>query len=80
MVRRRPFRATAFVPDPTAPNGRKREVAGRVAAASRSGLDRFVNAHRAAGHEVDVVEILDLLDEIPRHADDDATRSGMTGR
>lgn len=64
VARRRPFRATAFVPDPTAPNGRRREVAGRAAACSRAGLDAFVARHEAAGHEVDLVEILDLLDEI----------------
>lgn len=76
MTRRRPFRATAFVPDPTAPNGRKREVAGRVAAASREGLDRFVNAHRAAGHEVDVVEILPLPFDLD--SNDLATKQRIT--
>ena len=61
----RPWRATAFVVDPLAPHGRRREVAARAYALTRAGLDRFVARHEAAGHAVDVVEVLDHLDEIP---------------
>lgn len=65
MSRPRPFRAIAFVPDETAPNGRRREVAGRVAACTREGLDAWITRQVAAGNVVDVIEVLDLLDEIP---------------
>lgn len=56
----RPFRAIAFVPDWTAPNGRRRVVAGRVAACTREGLDRWVDAQLAAGNDVDVIEVVPL--------------------
>lgn len=56
----RPWRAIAYAPDWTAPRGRRRVVVGRVAAGSRAGLDRFVNEHRAAGHAVDVIELIPI--------------------
>lgn len=62
----RPFRAIAYVPDPTGQvTGRTRAVAGRAAAKTRAGLDRFVKRHTEAGHAIDVTEVLDMLDEIP---------------
>lgn len=64
--RERPWRATAFVPDPTGQGlaGRKREVAGRAAAKTRDGLARFITRHEAQGHAIDVVEVrpLDFTD------------------
>jgi hypothetical protein len=56
--RRRPWRAIAYVVDPTSPNGRRREVAGRTAAVKREGLDEFIKRHRRAGHPLDVYEVL----------------------
>ena len=58
--RPRPWRAVAFIPDPTAPNGRRREVAARAAATTEEGLARFRLEHRLAGHAVDVVRVSDL--------------------
>jgi hypothetical protein len=55
--RPRPWRAIAYVVDPVAPNGRRREVAGRVSAATQDGLTRWVNAHRLAGDAVDVYRV-----------------------
>lgn len=63
LARRRPWRAIAFVVDPTAPQGRRRTVAGRVAACSPEGLDRFVDRHRDQGNAVDVFEVPELPDE-----------------
>lgn len=57
----RPFRAVAYVEDPA--GGRRRLVAGRVAAATRPGLDRFLTEHRAAGHVVEAFELVTLLDD-----------------
>jgi hypothetical protein len=39
-----------------------------VAAKSRDGLDRFLAAQVEAGNVCDVIEVLDLLDEIPDEA------------
>lgn len=65
MTVARPFRAIAYVPDPTGQvTGRSRAVAGRTAAKTRPGLDRFVDEHLAKGHAVDLTEVLDLLDEL----------------
>jgi hypothetical protein len=62
----RPWRAIAYrVPPTHEVEGRRRKVVGRTAASSPAGLERFVNAHKANGDEVDVFEVLDLLDEIP---------------
>lgn len=62
----RPFRAIAYVPDPTGQEtGRSRRVAGRVAAKSRAGLQRFLDEQASLGHPCDVHEVLDMLDEIP---------------
>lgn len=60
--RERPWRATAFIPDPTGQTlaGRKRVVAGRTAAKTEAGLARFVTQHEGLGHVVDVVEVLPL--------------------
>lgn len=55
---RRPWRAVAYVVDPTSPNGRRREVAGRTAARTRDGLDAFVLKHQRLGHPLDVFEVL----------------------
>lgn len=61
----RPFRAIAYVPDPTGQQtGRSRAVAGRVAAKTRPGLKRFLDEQTGKGNECDVFEILDLLDEL----------------
>ena len=62
-ARRRPWRAIAYVVDPVAPNGRRREVAGRVAASTQDGLARFVTAHRLAGDAVDVFRV-SSIDEV----------------
>lgn len=60
--RERPWRATAFIPDPTGQTtaGRRRVVAGRAAAKTEAGLARFRRTHEDRGHVVDVVEVLDL--------------------
>lgn len=60
--RERPWRATAFVPDPTGQSlaGRKRVVAGRAAAKTEAGLAAFRAKHAEQGHVVDVVEVLPL--------------------
>lgn len=57
--RERPWRAVAFIPDPTGQGlaGRKREVAGRAAAKTEAGLAAFRRRHAALGHAVDVVEV-----------------------
>ena len=55
--RPRLWRAIAFVPDPVAPNGRRREVAGRVSACTQDGLTRWVNEQRAKGNAVDVYRV-----------------------
>lgn len=59
--RPRPFRAIAYTPDWTSPNGRRRVVAGRTAAVTRAGLDRWIRAHEAKGNVVDVI-VVDALD------------------
>lgn len=61
--RRRPWRAVAYVPDATAPHGRRRVVAGRASACTEDGLARFRLEHRRAGHAVDVFRI-DSLEEV----------------
>lgn len=58
--RPRPWRAVAYVPDPTAPNGRRREIAGRASALTEDGLTRFRSSHRRAGHAVDVFRLTGL--------------------
>lgn len=60
--RERPWRATAFIPDPTGQTlaGRRRVVAGRTAAKTKAGLTRFTEEHEGLGHVVDVVEVLPL--------------------
>lgn len=50
---RRPWRAIAYVVDPLAPQGRKRAVAGRAAAATPGGLRDWCARQLAAGHAVD---------------------------
>lgn len=57
MARRRPWRAVAYIPDATAPQGRKREVAGQTAACEQEGLDAFKDRHTEQGHVVDVVHL-----------------------
>jgi hypothetical protein len=58
------------VADPTSPTG-AREVA-RTAACDRSGLDRFVTAHNAAGHAVQTWEVLALAEVVvTAHPDGD---------
>lgn len=51
---RRPWRAIAYVPDPTGQGtqGRARAVAGRVSAKTPQGLARFTQTQRAAGNVV----------------------------
>jgi hypothetical protein len=61
----RPYRATAYRPDPTAPKGRRRAVTGHAAAKTNAGLIRFLDAHAAVGDVVDVVIVDDMLDLIP---------------
>lgn len=63
MARRRPWRAIAYRPDPTAPNGRKRGVVGRTSACDRGGLQAFIDRQEADGNVVDVIEVqpLDLF-------------------
>lgn len=61
MASARPWRAIAYRPDALAPNGRKREVTGRTAAATRAGLDRFVDQHETAGDVVDVWQVQPLI-------------------
>lgn len=63
--RARLWRAVAFVPDPTAPNGRRRELAGQTSATTQDGLTRFVNAHRRRGHAVDVFRLTELEELLP---------------
>ncbi len=60
MARRRPWRAVAWVPDATAPNGRQRLCGGRTAAVTRDGLDRFIESHEGMGQVVEVIEVLDI--------------------
>lgn len=59
-ARRRPWRAVAFKPDPTAPNGRKREVTGRTAACTPDGLNGFIRRQTLAGNVVDTLKVLEL--------------------
>jgi hypothetical protein len=63
--REKPWRAVAFVPDPTGqtPAGRKRVVAGRAAAKTEAGLARFIARHQDQGHVVDVCHVLALFDQ-----------------
>lgn len=65
--RERPWRAIAYVPDPTGQGlaGRKREVAGRTAAKTRQGLQPFIDRQTTQGNVVDVfdVEPLALTEE-----------------
>jgi hypothetical protein len=61
MASARPWRAIAYRPDALAPNGRKREVTGRTAAASEDGLARFIDQHEAAGDVVDVWKVQSLI-------------------
>lgn len=60
--REKPWRAIAFVPDPTGQTlaGRRRVVAGRASAKTKGGLARFVTDHEGRGHVVDLVEVLPL--------------------
>lgn len=60
VYRPRAWRAVAYVPDPTAPQGRRRELAGRTAATTPDGLARFKLAHEAQGHAVDVFKVAGL--------------------
>lgn len=60
--RGRPWRAIAYVVDPWAPHGRRRQVAGRASAATADGLTRFLNAHRRQGHAVDVLRVTSIED------------------
>lgn len=60
--RARMWRAVAYIPDPTAPNGRRREVAGRTAAVTLDGLSRFIREHEARGHAVDVSRLTSIED------------------
>lgn len=62
MSRPRPYRAVAFIPDPTAPNGRRRTVAGRTAACSPDGLAAFIAKHTAAGNAVTCFRVLSIED------------------
>lgn len=57
MARRRPWRAVAYVPDATAPQGRKRAVAGQTAACTQEGLADFLTRHHEQGHVVDVIHL-----------------------
>lgn len=52
--RERPWRAVAYVPDPTGQTeaGRKRIVAGRTSAKTQAGLARFISKHLDAGNVV----------------------------
>lgn len=70
MARRRPWRAVAYKPDPTAPNGRSREVTGRTAACTEEGLAEFVLRQVDAGNVVDLYEVqpFDLFREVERDA------------
>jgi hypothetical protein len=60
----------AYKPDPTAPNGRTREVTGRAAACTEEGLADFVLRHVEAGDVVDLVEVqpFDVFRELERDA------------
>jgi hypothetical protein len=60
--RERPWRAIAYVPDAQAPNGRRRHVAGRVAACTADGLTRWITSHRRAGHVIDVFRVSSIED------------------
>ena len=62
MAGARPWRAIAYRPDALAPNGRKREVTGRTSAASRAGLDRFIDRHEGDGDVVDVWRVQSIED------------------
>lgn len=57
--RERPWRAIAYVPDPTGQTvaGRKRVVAGRTAAKTREGLAGFIARQEAQGNVVDVFTV-----------------------
>lgn len=63
--RPRPWRAIAYAVDAEAPNGRRREVAGRTAASTQDGLTRFVSTHRQAGDAVDVFRVVSIEDLLP---------------
>lgn len=69
----RPFRAVATEANPDDPAGRHL-VVRRVAAKSREGLDRFVDEHEAEGRLVTIVQVGDLLDEIPVDVSPDPER------
>jgi hypothetical protein len=60
VSRPRLWRAIAYVPDQTAPNGRRRAVAGRVAACTPDGLSRWILEQRRRGNVVDVIRVHDL--------------------
>lgn len=62
--RRRPWRAIAYVPDFTAPQGRRRVVAGRVAATTPDGLTAWLNRQRSAGNQVAVFRVSTLEDDV----------------
>lgn len=62
---RRRWRAIAYVPDPTAPNGRRRTVAGRAAAATPDGLTAWINRQRRAGNVVDTYTVASLDELLP---------------
>jgi hypothetical protein len=63
MSRPRLWRAIAYVPDRTAPNGRRRLVAGRVAACTPDGLNTWIAKQRRAGNVVDVMHVKALEGE-----------------
>lgn len=61
----RPWRAIAYVPDPTGQvTGRSRAVAGRVSAKTASGLRRFIARQRAAGNAVDTFRVDTIEDHL----------------
>lgn len=64
MARPRPYRAIAYVPDVTAPNGRRRQVAGRVAACTPEGLEAWIARQTAAGNVVDRLEVHGMFDTL----------------
>jgi glycine/D-amino acid oxidase-like deaminating enzyme len=63
VSRRRPWRATARVLDPTTRTGYRQT--GRVAACTRAGLDAWVREHRALGEQVHTWQVLALVEVVP---------------
>jgi hypothetical protein len=70
VSRRRPWRATARILDPSSPTG-YRQV-GQVAACTRAGLDAWERERRALGQSVQVWQVLALVEVAPVTSQPDA--------